>query len=212
MEGELLKTIKNLSWESLGVALLVFILTLFLKQPIKKLTNQLSEEKRKAVNSVILLIPFILSLIFSILYYGLFKNIWFGFDILDITLSSFILSLSFYAIYNRIVILVKGIFSGNVKINSDLTKETIKALKEDINIVTSKIKADEKSLDNVNQELVELSKIKGMLEAGETILDIASISKTNIQIQELNEQQELLQKKIEQERNELNSYKNKLYN
>lgn len=212
MEGELLKTIKNLSFESLCIAFVVFGLTMLIKWPIKKCTNKFAEEKRRAINSVILFIPIVLSLICSILYFGIFNGVWFNLNIFETAISSWILSLSIYAIFDRIKILINGIFSGKNKFNDDLTKETISFLKENIKNITSKIKVDEKQLTKIRTELAALLEIKSILKSGEKVLDIAKFSETNIQIQDLKTQEQTLQKEVAENQNRLNAYNKKLYN
>ncbi len=96
MDGELINTIKNISLESLCIAFGVFALTMLVKWPIKKCTAKFPEDKRKAVNTVILLIPIILALIGSILYYGFFKASWFSLKAFETAFSSCIVSLTIY--------------------------------------------------------------------------------------------------------------------
>lgn len=212
MDGEILNTIKNISLESLCIAICVFVLTMLIKWPIKKCTAKFSEDKRKAVNTVILFIPIILALIGSILYYGIFKASWFKLEVFETAISSWIVSLTIYAIFEHIVILIKGIRSGKVKIDSDLTKETLTFLKSNIKTLTSKIKLDEKQVKKVKEKLSSLLEIKNIIESDETIKDIAKLSETNIQIQELKNEEKNLQTKIDENQKQKQTYIDKLYN
>ncbi len=212
MDGEILNTIKNLSLESLYIALCVFVLTMLIKWPIKKCTNKLSEEKRKAFNTVILFIPIVLSLIGSTLYYGIFKSFWFTLKTIETAFSSWVVSLSIYAIYERVIILIKGISSGKVKINSELTKETLTFLKDSIKTLSSKLKVDKKQIKEIQEELTSLNQIKNLLESDAVNIDIAKLSETNIKIQELLNKEKSLKSQIESSLNQIKIYTNKLLN
>ena len=135
MEYELLRSLKECTWQTLVIAVGAFLLTYLIKIPIKKWSSKLNEEKRRMSNSIIIFIPFVLSLIASIIYYGISKSDWFSLFVLDSAFSSWICSLSLYAIITRIWIVIKGLKSGNIKINNKLTKDTIKYIKENIKTI-----------------------------------------------------------------------------
>ena len=69
MDSELFLNISNLSWEVALIAFIVFGLTMLIKWPIKNATSKLDENKRKAVNTVIVFIPMVLSILLNGLYY-----------------------------------------------------------------------------------------------------------------------------------------------
>lgn len=92
MESEFLLSIKHLSILEVVISLLVFTLTMIIKIPTKKATSKLKEGKRKAVNTVIVFIPIVLSFVFSLLYYGIFEKVWFDGAVLDTFASSYILA------------------------------------------------------------------------------------------------------------------------
>ena len=71
---ELLVILKDLDLKVLAMGGIVFLLTLFLKMPIKRATGKLQEDKRKAINSVIILIPIILSIILKYCQYFLISS------------------------------------------------------------------------------------------------------------------------------------------
>lgn len=211
MNSELLNNIKNLTLESLIIAIVVFILTMLVKIPIKNKTSKLEESKRKAINSVIIIIPIILSLLLSISYYGLFKSQWFSLYVLETAISSWILSFTMYTIYQRIYIIIKGILSGKLKINSDLTKETISLLKNEIKTISSKLKTDEKSLSKLENKKSSLINIKEMLDGISCNIDIAKISETNFKLKTIQIEETVLKNQIETNKQLLENYNQKLY-
>lgn len=212
MDGEILNTIKHISLESLCIAFIVFGLTMLIKWPIKRCTKKLTEEKRKAVNTVILFIPIVLSLILSILYYGILKKSWFNLISFETAISSWIISLTIYAIYERIVILIKGIWSGKIKVDSELTKETLKFIKDNVKILTSKIKIDEKQIKKIQEKITSLLEIKKVIESNVGNIDIAKLSETNIQIQELKNEERSLQLQINENQKQIQNYSEQLNN
>ena len=100
MDSELFLNLCNLSWEVALIAFIVFGLTMLIKWPIKKATSKLEENKRKAVNTVIVFIPMILSILLNGLYYGIFKHEWFDGIVFESAGSIYILALAIYAIYS----------------------------------------------------------------------------------------------------------------
>ncbi len=210
MDGEILNTIKHISLESLCIAFIVFALTMLIKWPIKRCTKKLTEEKRKAVNTVILFIPIVLSLILSILYYGIVKSLWFNLITFETAISAWIISLTIYAVYERIVILVKGIWSGKIKIDSELTKETLKFIKSNVKTLTSKIKVDEKQIKKIQENLTSLLEIKKVIESSVGNIDIAKLSETNIRIQELKNEERTLQLQIDESQKQIQNYSEQL--
>lgn len=211
MDNEILELIKYLSVESLCFAVVAFLLTMLIKWPIKKLTSKLVEEKRKAVNIAILFIPAAISLIISLFYYGIFKSDWLTLSIVDTGLSSWIISLSIYAVYERIVVVIKAIKSGKVEINSELASETISFLKSSLKDLNSALKEKEKNLEQISEKLKSLNQIKSVLESDSLNKDIAKLSETNIQIQSLVNEEKLLQDQITKTKTQIESYTQKLY-
>lgn len=78
---EIFEFLKDFSWEVLAISFIVFALTMIIKLPIKKATAKLAENKRKAINSVIILIPIILSFVTTTLFFGIVNDVWFSFNI-----------------------------------------------------------------------------------------------------------------------------------
>lgn len=194
MDSEFFDIIKSISLEAFCISVCVFVFTMLIKLPIKKYTSKLSEDKRKAINTVILFIPIVLSLLFSVFYYGLFKHTWLSITMFETATSAWIISLSIYAIYERIIILIRGIMSGKLKADSDITKETLSFLKSNIKALTSKMKVDEKQIKNIQKRLTSLLEFKNSIETCTTGMNIAKLSETNIQIQQLKNEEQSLQK------------------
>ncbi len=164
---ELLVYIKNFSLESIIIGLLVFGLTFVIKLPIKKLTKNLEENKRKAINTIIIAIPISLAIVINILYFGLCKNIWFTKLILDATLSSYAMSIILYTIYERLVAIFKSIINKS-KNNDDMPLDKVNDVSQnDNNNFTEAIKTtadefvkDQSTIKEIKQELERLINLK----------------------------------------------------
>ncbi len=211
MDNELFELIKYISIESLCIAVIAFALTMLIKWPIKKFTSKLSEEKRRAVNIVIMFIPGLISVIISLFYYGIFKSNWATMSILNTGLSAWIISLTIYAIYERIVTIIKAIKSGKLEINSELASETINYLKSNLKNLNSSLKEKEKTLKNISDKLKSLNQIKIILESNVSNKDIAKLSDTNIEIQKMTNEENILQSEINETKSQIKNYTAKLY-
>lgn len=211
MDYEIFNIFKDYTLEVILIGLGAFLLTYLTKWPIKKATEKLDENKRKAVNIVIIFIPLIISIIASILYYGIAKNVWATFMVFDSAFSSWIISLSLYAIVSRIWLVIKGIFSGKIKLNSELTKETIEYFKDKIKNISKELKVDEKSLTNIVNKIEELAKLRDLLTSDTINPDITKIAEVNTQISNLETKQKTLQDEIDSKINIINGYNDKLY-
>lgn len=211
MESNILNTIENLTLEILIISLVVFGLTMLIKYPIKKATSKISEDKRKAINSVIILIPIVLSFVISIIYFGITKKEWLAISTIETAISSCILAFSIYAVYQRIVILIKGVASGKIEINSELTKETINFLKDNLKNLATKLKTDEKKLSKITEQISSLVEIKTILESTSAELNISKLAETNVQIQSLTNEEEKLKQEIITSQQQIQNYENKLY-
>lgn len=211
MENNILNTIQNLTLEILVIAVVVFGLTMLIKIPIKKATAKLSEDRRKAINSVIILLPIILAFGISILYFGIRKKLWVTSEVIDTSISACVLSFTIFAVYQRIVILIKGIVSGKVKINSELTQDTINFLRDNLKALNSKLKVDEKALGKISKQISSLAQIKSILETECPEVNIAKLADTNIKIQALVNKEAELKQEMVQAKQTIQTYKNKLY-
>lgn len=209
MESEFLLNIKEISWEVVVISVLVFGLTMLIKWPIKKATSKLEENKRKAVNTVIVFIPMILSLILSALYYGIFRKEWFTSVVFDVMGSSYLLAVAIYAIYSRIVILIKGTKS-TTNDGSDLSKETISYIKKNIKTISSTLKVDEKNLTSIVNQIDSLLTLKDEILSNTSLQDIAATESIDNQINELQAQKQELESSINKSQEELEAYKNSI--
>jgi len=195
--SELIFDIKQISIEVLVISLIVFALTMLIKWPIKKVTSKLNEDKRKAVNTLIIFIPIILSFLLTLLYSGIFKSEWFSLKVVETSISSWVMAFSIYAIYQRIVIIIKGLISGNIKIGDKVVKETISLIKSDINSLKENLKKDQKELNKVLDEKSILIKLKNELENTIEYSDLSKLSETNIEINSLTQNENKLRQQIE---------------
>lgn len=209
MESEFLLNIREISWEVIVISVLVFGLTMLIKWPIKKATSKLEENKRKAVNTVIVFIPMILSLILSALYYGIFRKEWFTSVVFDVMGSSYLLAVAIYAIYSRIVILIKGTKS-TTNDGSDLSKETISYIKKNIKTISSTLKVDEKNLTSIVNQIDSLLTLKDEILSNTSLQDIAATESIDNQINELQAQKQELESSINKSQEELEAYKNSI--
>ena len=209
MESEFLLNIKEISWEVVVISVLVFGLTMLIKWPIKKATSKLEEIKRKAVNTVIVFIPMILSLILSALYDGIFRKEWFTSVVFDVMGSSYLLAVAIYAIYSRIVILIKGTKS-TTNDGSDLSKETISYIKKNIKTISSTLKVDEKNLTSIVNQIDSLLTLKDEILSNTSLQDIAATESIDNQINELQAQKQELESSINKSQEELEAYKNSI--
>ncbi len=120
MENFYILNITQISKITYLLAIIVFILTFIIKLPIKKKTKSFCEEKRKAINSFIILIPLTLSITINILYfYFTSKELIFN-EILKYSINTYVIDTIIYAFYSRLQIIIKGIKTNeNLKISYD---------------------------------------------------------------------------------------------
>lgn len=208
MESEFLFNLKEISIQVIVISILVFGLTMLIKWPIKKYTEKFEENKRKAINTVIVFIPMLLSLILSVLYYGIFEKEWFTEVVFETMGSSYLLAVAVYAIYSRIVNIVKG--TKTQVENEDLSKETITFLKENIKNISKTIKTDEKKLTNIVIEIEKLLSVKDEIISNINFQDISSVEKLDNQIKQLEAQKQTLTSSISVQQSELESYQKTL--
>ena len=206
MEYEIFNIFKNYTLEALLIGFGAFLLTYLIKLPIKKKTSTLEENKRKMINIVIMFIPLILSFIASVVYYGITERQWISLLVLDSAISSWLISLSLYAIVSRIWLVIKGIKSGKLQINSDLTKETISYIKETIKILNKENKTAEKSLETITEKLTSLTQLRDLF-----CQDSSEILKLNNEISSLKETENEYKAQIESNTEKINTFTEKLY-
>ena len=208
--SELIFDIKQISIEVLVISLIVFALTMIIKYPIKKLTSKFNEDKRKALNSLIIFISIFLSFLLTLLYFGIFKSEWFSLKVVDASISSWIMTISIYAIYQRIIIIIKGLFSGKIKVEYKIIKETISLIKTNINSLKVNLKKDQKELNKVLDEKSILINLKNELEKTIEHSDLSKLSETNIEINSLTENENKLKQQIEDTQSQIRDYEKEL--
>lgn len=210
MESEFILNLKEISVQTIVIAVLVFALTMLIKWPIKKATAKFDESKRKAVNTVIVFIPMFLSLVFSSLYLGIFKKEWFKISVLDLLTTSYVLALTIYAFYSRVVILIKGSKSSSKKKQDDLSKETIKYIKGNIKTISKTLKLDEEKLGTILADIEKLLIVRDEVQGNLLFQDISQAEKIEKQLNALETEKQELTNEISAKKVEVESYKNTL--
>lgn len=209
MDSELFLNLCNLSWEVALIAFIVFGLTMLIKWPIKKATSKLEENKRKAVNTVIVFIPMILSVLLNGLYYGIFKHEWFTGIVFESAGSIYILALGIYAIYSRIVIIIKGTKTTSGT-NENLSKETISYIKQNIKTISKTLKIYESNLEKIVYKIEELLKIREEITSNLEYQDIATTESIDNQVNELKQEENTLKTSIASLKEKLTNYQNSI--
>lgn len=208
---EIYNLICGYSLEVLLVALLAFVLTQIIKLPIKKATSKLDESKRKMVNIVILFIPLLISFVSFILLYGIRDGVFFSVKMLVNSVSAFVLSLSLYAIFSRVLLVIKGICEGKLSVNSELGKDTIDYIKNIIKELTKKLKLDSKELEKLTSELGKLESLRQLI-LGDTIcVDEQKLSSVSKEITELTQKKSEVAQSVALLNEKLQKYTEKLY-
>lgn len=210
MESEFILNLKEISVQAIVIAVLVFALTMLIKWPIKKATAKFDESKRKAINTVIVFIPMFLSLVFSSLYQGIFKKEWFKISVLDLLTTSYVLALTIYAFYSRVVILIKGSKSSSKKKQDDLSKETIKYIKGNIKTISKTLKLDEEKLGTILADIEKLLIVRDEVQGNLLFQDISQAEKIEKQLNALETEKQELTNEISAKKVEVESYKNTL--
>ena len=210
MESEFILNLKEISVQAIVIAVLVFALTMLIKWPIKKATAKFDESKRKAVNTVIVFIPMFLSLVFSSLYLGIFKKEWIKISVLDLLTTSYVLALTIYAFYSRVVILIKGSKSSSKKKQDDLSKETIKYIKGNIKTISKTLKLDEEKLGTILADIEKLLIVRDEVQGNLLFQDISQAEKIEKQLNALETEKQELTNEISAKKVEVESYKNTL--
>ena len=211
MEYEIFNIFKNYTIEALIIGFGAFLLTYLIKIPIKKKTSSLEENKRKMVNIVIMFIPLVLSFIASMVYYGITQKQWVSLLVLDSAVSSWLISLSLYAIVSRVWLVIKGLRSGKLQLNSELTKETVNYIKDTIKTLKKENKTTEKSLASITEKLSSLTQLRDLFSQDNTSEDITKLSDLNIEINALQETEKEYNAQIEANTKKINTYTEKLY-
>ncbi len=166
MENYLTYLLQNFSLEFFLMSVIVFVLTLIIKIPIKKATSKLDESKRSAINSVIVLIPLLLAFLSSIIYFLILKREILTLDFVSCSLSVCVMAISLHFVISRITKIIRGVMSGKIKAKdaiqevSDIVEDACKNSKVNDTSQNSldKIKRDIDILLGYKEELEKLGK------------------------------------------------------
>lgn len=146
------------------------------------------ENKRKAVNTVIVFIPMLISLICSMIYYVFISKDTFLFDdIMQTSTNSYVISFSLYVIYERVLYVIKAVISGKTQIADDEIIETVTVTAEVVNEITKRIKSDSKKQVKIEKEIIGLENEVVRLQSTEA-QDLSKLADANIKIQQLKNQ------------------------
>ena len=157
---EINSIVESFSVEALVVGLITFIVTMYIRKRIKKRSSNLEESKRKLVNSVLVIIPFVISVCISVGYLCYIEEIE-TYRVIDIGCSGWLVSMSIYAVYERSGIVLNGLFSGKQEL-----------VKEEVSSVLKVIKEKEKTMKTVKKKMEELMDSKSKVTSLSKILEI----------------------------------------
>lgn len=202
MDIAFFETIKKLPIELIVIAFLCFVITFILKIPIKKSTFNLPENKRKFINSFIILIPFAFSYGFNTVYYLCFLKQFLWLDILKSSLTACILSISFYAIWNRIKIIINGLKSGNITMENIMDSTEFTELQSLQKNLTNQLQNNKNELISLSATLNNLLKDKAILES--------FVSCDNQKLNDISCQITNLQNEVNNKNDEVNALHKKL--
>ena len=191
MEDYIMYLVNNFSLEFFLMSLIVFVLTIIIKIPIKNATSKLEENKRQAVNSVIILIPLLLSFVANLIYFLIVEKNVLSLEYVSCALSVFVMSISIYLIVSRIVKIVRGVMSGKV---------TLQEVGVAIENVTQSLKSEEGSvvdasnteLDKIKKSIDTLLNLKEKLESSKKDENLTIITEIEGEIKRLEEKEETL--------------------
>ena len=211
MENEILFNIQNITLEIALMSLIVFGLTMLIKIPIKRATSKLEERKRKSYNTLIILIPIVLSILACFIYYGIDgKSNWTDLALRN-SMTVYIFATFIYAVYQRIVIVIRGMKSKDTKINSTLPHDVVKYLKQNIKLINHTIKDEEKGLLNLSKQLKYLQDAKTKVENNPTLQNITPLNELDESVAKLKREQDERTNAILDVKNTLKKYEEELH-
>ncbi len=193
------------------MSLIVFGLTMLIKIPIKRATAKLEEAKRKSYNTLIILIPLILSILACFIYYGIERGAnWVNLALKN-SMTVYIFATFIYAVYQRIVIVIRGIKTKDTKINSTLPQDVVKYLKQNIKLINHTIKDEEKGLLNLSKQLKYLQDAKTKVENNLALQSITPLGELDESVAKLKREQDEGSNAILDVKNTLKKYEEKLH-
>lgn len=211
MENEILFNIQNITLEIALMSMIVFGLTMLIKIPIKRATAKLEEAKRKSYNTLIILIPLVLSILACFICYGIKGDAnWVNLALKN-SMTVYIFATFIYAVYQRIVIVIRGIKTKGTKINSTLPQDVVKYLKQNIKLINHTIKDEEKGLLNLSKQLKYLQDAKMKVENNPTLQNITPLGELDKKMTELKREQDERSNAILDVKNTLKKYEEELH-
>lgn len=211
MENEILFNIQNITLEIALMSMIVFGLTMLIKIPIKRATAKLEEAKRKSYNTLIILIPLVLSILACFICYGIKGDAnWVNLALKN-SMTVYIFATFIYAVYQRIVIVIRGIKTKSTKINSTLPQDVVKYLKQNIKLINHTIKDEEKGLLNLSKQLKYLQDAKTKVENNLALQSITPLGELDKKMTELKREQDERSNAILDVKNTLKKYEEELY-
>lgn len=181
---ELIVNLDTISLETFLGALLVFLLTMIIKFPIKKYTSKFDENKRKAINTVIVAIPLVVSAIVCVVYWGAIKSNWDFSLITTNCISIYLLSLTIYAIFSRILVVIKAAISGK-DMSSNEIKQEVNEIKSNISEIVDKVDFNSTSLDEIIKKINELKSLRNSMTIDSNGLSLVSFDDIDNEIARL---------------------------
>ena len=145
---EVISLLELVSLESLFIGIVTFLVTMLIRKKIKFKTNKLKEEKRKLVNSILIIIPLCISMIISFIYMYSF-NVLELFALIECGCNAWFISMSVYAVYERIGIVIKGVLTKSEDVKVERIKESINSLKKVIKEKEKKMRIVKGKIDGL---------------------------------------------------------------
>lgn len=187
MEEYFLYLIENFSLEIFLMSLTIFGATMLLKIPIKRATAKLDEAKRQGINSLIILIPLVLSFVVASVYYAITHRQVLSLDYVSCSLSVCIMSISIYLIYSRLAIILKGIMTGKTKITDENVKEQVQEIVADASTAIemsnqqkpATISSTQDKLDTLADKMTALKALNAQMHANATPNETQKIATQN---------------------------------
>lgn len=190
MENYLTYLLQNFSLEFFLMSVIVFVLTLIIKIPIKKATSKLDESKRSAINSVIVLIPLLLAFLSSLIYFLILKREILTLDFVSCSLSVCVMAISLHLVISRITKIIRGVMSGKIRAEE--------AIQEVSNIVEDACKnskvndTSQNSLDKIKRDIDILLGYKEELEKLGKETSITILTEIDNEIKKLESEEKTL--------------------
>ena len=162
------------------------------KWPIQCATKKLTEAKRKAINTIIVVIPMMLSLLLNVLYYGIVKHIWLQPIVLQSVATCYLAATVIYAVWARLIIVFKGFKKDSA---TDLIAEQTAAsqVKNVVAGATQNNKVRLEALKDVGSQINKLIEARNQIVNNIALKDVANLDQIDNKLQKLNQQKQQLE-------------------